>query len=174
MTTSITREQRHQMAVRQWALMTNESLPKGEGVELSKMPENVQEAFAKSMIDPLLAAADIVIEEVDDAPERAELLELAAHVLAVADREEGSLCSRMTATFSWMSALSKEDRKKCSADVVAAARASFTDSPHLALAELTSWRETATAMAQGLHKVPTVFFEDEETHKKSKGKKVKK
>lgn len=48
-------------------------------------------------------------------------------------------------------ALSPKDRGTCAQDLVDAARASFsTGQPHLALAELTSWRETAAALAAGL------------------------
>ena len=57
----------------------------------------------------------------------------------------------MSRAFPWMLALSPEDRASCAQALVDAARASFsTDQSHLALAELTSWRETATAIAAGL------------------------
>jgi hypothetical protein len=47
--------------------------------------------------------------------------------------------------------LAGADRESCAQDLVDAARASFsTDQPHLAIAELTSWKETATAVAAGL------------------------
>lgn len=47
-----------------------------------------------------------------------------------------------------MLALSPADRESCAQDLVDAARSSFsTDQPHLAIAELTSWKETATAVA---------------------------
>lgn len=57
----------------------------------------------------------------------------------------------MTRAFPWMLALSPQDRVTCAQDLVDAARASFsTGEPHLALAELASWKETATAVAAGL------------------------
>lgn len=50
-----------------------------------------------------------------------------------------------------MEALSIEARTACARDLVSAACASLsTGEPHLADAELTSWRETATAIAEGL------------------------
>jgi hypothetical protein len=47
--------------------------------------------------------------------------------------------------------------------VLAAARASFaTHQPHLAIAELTAWRETATAIAAGLGKEPVEWLDEAE------------
>lgn len=52
---------------------------------------------------------------------------------------------------SWMLALSPADREVCALDLVDAARASSsTEQPHLVRAELTAWKETATALAAGL------------------------
>ncbi|GAA4741573.1 hypothetical protein GCM10023217_07410 [Gordonia alkaliphila] len=43
------------------------------------------------------------------------------------------------------------NRDTCAQDLVNAARASLsTNQPHLAISELTSWKETATALAAGL------------------------
>lgn len=50
-----------------------------------------------------------------------------------------------------MLALSGEDRAACARDLAEAARASLSAGrPHPVLAELRSWRETATALAAGL------------------------
>ncbi len=57
----------------------------------------------------------------------------------------------MSDRFPWMLALSSNDRELCANDILTAARTSFaTNQPHLFIAELTSWRETATAIAAGL------------------------
>jgi hypothetical protein len=62
-----------------------------------------------------------------------------------------------------MLALSEADRVACAQDLVDAARASFaTGQPHLAIAELTSWRETATAIAAGLAAQPVEWVDDHE------------
>ena len=95
---------------------------------------------------------------------RASLLELAAQLIAVTTSTEGTLATRMSDRFPWMLALSEADREACSADIVAAARASFaTNQPHLAVAELASWRETATAIAAGLGKEAIEWLDDAET-----------
>ncbi|MFC8529399.1 hypothetical protein [Nocardia sp. NPDC057227] len=51
--------------------------------------------------------------------------------------------------FPWMLALSPADRAACAQDLVEAAHKS-ADQPHAMIAELTSWKETATAIAAGL------------------------
>lgn len=92
---------------------------------------------------------------------RASLLELAAQLVAVTTSAEGTLTGRMSDRFPWMLALSPADQNACAEGVLAAARASFaTNQPHLAIAELTAWRETATAIASGLGKEPVEWFRD--------------
>lgn len=91
---------------------------------------------------------------------RSSLLELAAQLVAVSTSTEGTLASRMSDRFPWMLALSPSDQKTCAEEILAAARASFaTNQPHLAIAELTAWRETATALAAGLGKEPLGWFD---------------
>ena len=69
----------------------------------------------------------------------------------------------MSDRFPWMLALSPADQETCADDVLAAARASFaTNQPHLAIAELSSWRETATAIAAGLGKEPVEWLDNSE------------
>lgn len=57
--------------------------------------------------------------------------------------------------------LSPVERESCANNVLSAARASFaTNQPHLAIAELTAWRETATAIAAGLGQAPVEWLDD--------------
>lgn len=82
---------------------------------------------------------------------RNSLLELAAQLIAVSTSMEGTLAERMSDRFPWMLALTPDDRELCATEILVAARASFaTKQPHLAIAELTAWKETATAVAAGL------------------------
>ena len=70
----------------------------------------------------------------------------------------------MIAHYPWMLALSPEDQAQCAQDLVDAARASFaTEQPQLAIAELTSWRETATAIAAGLSGQEVQWLDESET-----------
>ncbi|BCW60918.1 prevent-host-death protein [Arthrobacter sp. StoSoilB20] len=95
---------------------------------------------------------------------RVSLLELAAQLVAVSTSMEGTLADRMSDRFPWMLALSPDDRVACAEKVLAAARASFaTNQPHLAIAELTSWRETATALAAGLGREPVEWLDASES-----------
>ncbi|MFB9714429.1 hypothetical protein [Arthrobacter methylotrophus] len=69
----------------------------------------------------------------------------------------------MSDRFPWMLALSEADREACSSEIVAAARASFaTNQHHLAVAAVTAWRETATAIAAGLGKEAIEWLDDTE------------
>lgn len=66
----------------------------------------------------------------------------------------------MADRFQWMLALSPKDQAQCAQDLVNAARASFaTGKLHLAIAELTSWRETATAIGAGLSGRPVEWLD---------------
>ncbi|WP_420914160.1 hypothetical protein [Arsenicicoccus piscis] len=61
-----------------------------------------------------------------------------------------------------MLALSPADRQTCALDLIDAARASFsTGQPQLAIAELTSWQETAAAVAAGLGRVDVAWLGDD-------------
>lgn len=92
---------------------------------------------------------------------RTALLELAAQLVAVSTNTDGTLVTRMIDRFPWMLALSTVDQQTCTNDILTAARASFaTNQPHLAIAELTAWRETATAVAAGLGHEPMEWLDD--------------
>ncbi|MDO4029219.1 prevent-host-death protein [Clavibacter michiganensis] len=101
----------------------------------------------------------LVLMSQSAADANSQLLQFAADLLTVTLDDAGSLSSRMTQRFPWMLALSPKDRETCSRELVDAARASFsTGQPHLAIAELTSWRETATAIAAGLASSPVEWL----------------
>ncbi|MFT4088235.1 MAG: prevent-host-death protein [Gordonia sp. (in: high G+C Gram-positive bacteria)] len=121
----------------------------------SDLSKHSAEVFAEAEDHPVRVTRrdgeDLVLMSQREADGRERLLEFAAQLIGVAVDDDGPLASRMSRVFPWMLALSPEDRATCAQDLVDAARASFfTDQPYLALAELTSWRETATAMAAGL------------------------
>jgi len=92
----------------------------------------------------------LVLMSAREAQGRARLLEFAAQLIGVTVDDHGPLADRMARTFPWMLALSPADRATCAQALLDAARASLsTSQPHLALAELTSWQETAAAIAAG-------------------------
>ncbi|RLV57190.1 prevent-host-death protein [Aeromicrobium phragmitis] len=94
---------------------------------------------------------------------RDALLELAAQLIAVATSTERTLAERMSDRFPWMLALSHDDRALCAEQILSAARASFaTGQAHLAIAELTAWKETASALAAGLGRVDVEWLDDDE------------
>lgn len=134
----------------------------------SELSRSSAEVFAAASDHPVQVtrrdgeALVLMTESADKA--RSALMELAAQLVAVSTDAEGTLASRMSDRFPWMLALSPADREACAADVLAAARASFaTKQPHLAIAELTAWRETATAIAAGLGNEPVEWLDAEES-----------
>lgn len=120
----------------------------------SELSRNSAEVFAAAENGPVKVtrrdADPLVLMTERDALARKRLFEFAAQLIAITTDDRGSLDERMSQHLPWMCALSAEDRVQCAKDLVDAARASFaTDQPHLAIAELTSWRETAEAIAAG-------------------------
>lgn len=95
---------------------------------------------------------------------RNELLKLAAQLIGIATIHDDELVDFMTEHFPWMLALSSTDQEACAKEVLNAARASFaTGQAHLALSTLTSWRETAEAVAAGLGKTPVEWIDNDES-----------
>lgn len=132
--------------------------------ELSRAPADVFAAAADHPVQVTRRDGESLVlmsESADRA--REALLELAAQLVAVSTSTDGTLVGRMSDRFPWMLALSPADQEACATAVLAAARASFaTHQPHLAIAELTAWRETATAIAAGLGKEPVEWLDDAE------------
>lgn len=121
----------------------------------SDLSKHSAEVFAEAEDHPVTVTRRdgeaLVLMSQREADGRARLLNFAAQLITVALDDDGSLAERMSRSFPWMLALSPTDRDTCAQELVDAARASFsTDQPHLAIAELTSWKETATALAAGL------------------------
>lgn len=102
----------------------------------------------------------LVLMSQREAEARDELLNLAAH-LTSASIDGGPIEERLAKLFPWMLALTPEGRAECARALLDASRASFaTGQPHLALTELASWRESATAIAAGLGTDPVEWLDD--------------
>lgn len=134
----------------------------------SDLSKHSAEVFAEAEDHPVTVTRRdgeaLVLMSQREADARGQLLELAAQLISVTlDEGQGSLEVRMTRLFPWMLALSEEGRKSCARALVDAARASFsTGQPHLAIAELTSWRETASALTAGLGAEPVEWLDRDE------------
>lgn len=95
---------------------------------------------------------------------RSELLRLASKLISVSSIEEDDLVRFMGEQFPWILALNPADQRTCSMEVLNAARASFsTGQAYLALVTLTSWQETATAIAAGLGDEPVEWSDDSQS-----------
>lgn len=132
----------------------------------SDLSKHSAEVFAEAEDHPITVTRrdgqTLVLMSEREANARAQLLNFAAQLITVTLDDDGPLDERMARTFPWMLALSSADRTQCAQDLVDAARASFaTDQPHLALAELTSWKETAVAVAAGLGTTVVDWLDDD-------------
>lgn len=130
----------------------------------SELSRNSTRVFAAAEARPVEVTRrdgeDLVLMSKSEAAARESLLELAATLIGVATDTRGTLAQRMSDAMPWMLALSPEDRDACARELLDAARASFaTGQPHLAAAQLTSWRETATALAAGLGNAPVEWLD---------------
>lgn len=134
----------------------------------SELSRNSGEVFAAAERGPVTVtrrdAEPLVLMNGREADARRQLFEFAAQLIAITTDDRGTLDERMADHFPWMFALSKKDRKRCAKDLVNAARASFaTEQPHLAVVELHSWRETAEALAIGIHNEPVDWLDSDDS-----------
>jgi len=132
----------------------------------SDLSKHSAEVFAEAEDHPVTVTRRdgeaLVLMSQREADSRSRMLHFAAQLIGVAVDDSGPLAERMSRAFPWMLALSPGDRAICARDLVDAARASFsTDQPHLVLAELTSWKETATAIAAGLGRGELEWMDDD-------------
>lgn len=132
----------------------------------SDLSKHSAEVFAEAEDHPVTVTRrdgeSLVLMSQREADARAQLLDIAATLISVT-LEGGPSPERMAVRYPWMYALSAEEREQCTRDLIDAARASFsTQQPHLAIARLTSWRETATAIAAGLGSQPVEWLDTED------------
>lgn len=132
----------------------------------SDLSKHSAEVFAEAEDHPVTVTRrdgeSLVLMSQREADARAELLDIAGTLITVT-LEDGPLTERMASRYPWMYALSAQDREQCARDLIDAARASFsTQQPHLAIAQLTSWRETATAIAAGLGSRPVEWLDEDD------------
>lgn len=120
--------------------------------DLSRLPQPVFEAAGSAPVEITRRDDEsLIMMSKSESDARDSLLELAAQLIAITlEDDEVPLGTRMAERFDWMFALDPVDREKCAADLIRAARASFsTKQAHLAIAELTAWQSTAYALAAG-------------------------
>lgn len=133
----------------------------------SELSRNSSQVFAAAENGPVIVTRrdgePLVLMNEREADARKQLFEFAAQLIAITTDDRGSLADRMAEHFPWMFALSEADKVQCAKDLVNAARASFaTEQPHLAVAALNSWRETAEALAAGYRNAPTEWLDGDE------------
>jgi hypothetical protein len=122
----------------------------------SELSRNSARVFKAAEQHPVLVTRrdgeNLILMSENDDRARKELFELGAQLISIATDSQGTLEERMMKLFPWMYALTGADRTTCTQDLIKAAAASFsTGQASLIVMELTSWRETATALAEGLN-----------------------
>lgn len=150
------------MVVRVTATLQRRSF---QSSELSRQPAPVFEAAESAPVEVTRRDGEaLVLMTRAEADARDSLLEFAAQLIAATLDDDGSLADRLADRFDWMLALAPSDRERCAADLVRAARASFsTGQAHLAATEVASWRSTATAIAAGLGEEQLTWHENPPT-----------
>lgn len=142
--------------------MTREARESFKSSDLSRASAEV---FAAAVDHPITVTRRdgeplVLMSEREDRS-RSELLKLASKLISIFSIEEDDLAGFMGEQFPWMLALSPADQKMCAIEVLNAARASFsTGQAHLVLSTLTSWQETATAIAAGLGDEPVEWTDN--------------
>lgn len=132
--------------------------------EVSRNPAAVFEAAEQHPIRVTRRDGDdLVLMSQREADARESLLDFAAQLIAAMTDDTGALAQRLANRLPWMLALSTSDQEECAAELVTAARASFaTNQVQLVTAAITSWRETAIALAAGLGTQPVEWLTDAE------------
>lgn len=130
--------------------------------ELSRNPKPVFEAVESQPV--LVTRRDgenLVLMTEQEADERRDMFSIAAQIIAATTLDKGSLAERMSTVFPWMLALNVEDREQCARELIDTARAAFaTNQPKTLLVEVTSWFESATALAAGLDRVDAGWLDE--------------
>lgn len=131
--------------------------------ELSRQSKAVFDAVQGGAVQITRRDGDrFILMSEREANARDGLLKVAGRLLAAAtDGGPEGFVERLMDSYPWMLALSAEGRETCAQELLEAARASFeTGHSYLVIAELTSWRETAEALAAGLGNEPVEWLED--------------
>lgn len=131
----------------------------------SDLSRNPLKVFAAAEAGPLIVTRrdgrDLFLTSMENQVSTTRVDELAAQLLGATSSETGTLIERMCNVFPWMLALDENEKVQCTADLIENVRISLaTGEPRLALAHFNGWRETATAIAEGLDKVPVDWLDE--------------
>jgi len=125
-------------------------------MQSSDLSRNPNKVYSSAEREPVLLTRrdgrDLLLMSADEGSARTQLLELAAQLFSVATDEHGTRISRMCSVFPWMFSLSESGRESCTEDIFRALKGSLaTSQARLVVNEVESWKETAIAMAAGMH-----------------------
>lgn len=130
--------------------------------ELSRNPKSVFDAVeAQPVLVTRRDGENLVLMTEHEADSRRDMFAIGAQIIAATTLDRGTLAERMATVFPWMLALNDRDRELCARELVEVSRAAFaTNQPKALLIEVTSWFETATALAAGLHEAEVGWLDE--------------
>ena len=134
-------------------------------VQSSELSRNSKSVFSAAEEAPVVVTRrdgeNLVLMSEQEAEDRRKMFEVAAQIIAATTLDTGTLAERMSDVFPWMLALAPAGRDECAKSLIDAARASFSaNQPAMLLIEVTSWFETATAKAAGLHNIDVAWLDE--------------
>ncbi len=124
-------------------------------VQSSELSRNSAEVFEQAQKAPLVITRrdgqNLVLKSLQEELAQLEVRIFASSMLSAALETSGSINERVTNHFPWILALSEQDQADCVRELMQAARVALATGQGVkAVQLLTSWRETALAIAAGL------------------------
>lgn len=124
-------------------------------VQSSELSRNAAEVFEQAQKSPLVITRrdgqNLVLKSLREELAQLEARAFASSMLSAALETSGSIQERVKNHFPWILALSDKDQAECVTELLQAARIALATGQDLkAMQLLTSWRETALAVAAGL------------------------
>lgn len=126
-----------------------------EQVQSSELSRNPLKVFSAAEKNPVTVTRrdgeDLVLMNKKQTENLDEFHSFIAQIISVLDDASGTLVDRMSKTFPWILALSKNGQTECAEELVRAAKVAMaTSTPSVAINELNSWIATAETQALGI------------------------
>ena len=124
-------------------------------IQSSELSRNSAAVFEQAQISPIVitrrGGEDLVLKSLQEEIAQQEGRAFASSMLSAALETSGTIQQRVSNHLPWILALSEHDQAECVEELLKAARFTLATGQALkALQILTSWRETAFALAAGL------------------------
>ena len=137
-----------------------------EKFQSSELSRNSAKVFAVAENTAVLITRrdgeDLVLMPDRDSRYQRDFYEFSALTMSALFDDRGTLVERMIDRFPWIGVFQPEGQEECVHALIDAARTAFaTNSPRVSMMTLIPWRETASAIAEGLAPVADDEWYDE-------------